>query len=378
MTVRVQVKREVIEWALARAGMDIAHFPEVLAWMSGEKQPTVRQLEHFARKVHVPFGYLLLDAPPESMAPPLPFFRTGKANPDPWISPNVYDSIMMIKRRQEWLREYLVEIGSSPLEFVGKYDTTADPKRIAHDMRTTFQLDMEWARHFNNWNQALNGLVKIAENHGIVVVFNGVVGNNPHRPIPVEECRGFVLVDAMVPFLFINNNDFLSAKMFTLAHELAHIWLGHSAGFDFRQLQPADNPIEKLCDRVAAEFLVPEESFTKVWNLNRSNPEIIEKLARHFKVGPIVIARRALDTGLWTREQFFDFYESYKRDHRRIKARESSGGDFYATAKKRISEYFARYIRQAVDAGDLLYRDAYRLTGLNRKTFDKFYEYLMH
>ncbi len=227
---------------------------------------------------------------------------------------------MIIRRRQEWLREYLVEIGARLLAFVGKYDTTVDLKLIAHDMRTTFQLDMEWARHFTNWNLALNGLVRMVEKHGIIVVFNGVVGNNPHLPIPVGECRGFVLVDAMVPFLFINNNDFTSAKIFTLAHELAHIWLGHSAGFDFRQLQPADKPIEKLCDRVAAEFLVPEESFTQVWNLNRSNPEIIEKLARHFKVGPIVIARRALDTGLWSREQFFDYYESYKRDHRRLKA----------------------------------------------------------
>lgn len=92
--------------------------------------------------------------------------------------------------------------------------------------------------------------------------FNGVVENNSHRKISVYECRGFVLVDEMAPFMFINNADWKSAQMFSIVHELAHIWTGHSAGFDFRRLQPADDPIEKLCDQIAAEFLVPEVVIT--------------------------------------------------------------------------------------------------------------------
>lgn len=91
------------------------------------------------------------------------------------------------------------------------------------------------------------------EDKGIITVFNGIVENNTSRPIPVDECRGFVW-DEMAPFMFINNADWKSAQMFTIVHELAHIWTGHSAGFDFRKLQPADDPIEILCDKVAAEF----------------------------------------------------------------------------------------------------------------------------
>ncbi len=55
--------------------------------------------------------------------------------------------------------------------------------------------------------------------------------------------------------MFINNSDGKAAQMFTISHELAHIWTGHSAGFDFRELLPANDPVELLCDKVAAEFL---------------------------------------------------------------------------------------------------------------------------
>jgi Zn-dependent peptidase ImmA (M78 family) len=104
------------------------------------------------------------------------------------------------------------------------------------------------------WQEAQDHLIKHVEDKGIITVFNGVVENNTSRPIPVDECRGFVLVDEIAPFMFINNADYKSAQMFTIVHELAHIWTGHSAGFDFRKLQPADDPIEVLCDKVAAEF----------------------------------------------------------------------------------------------------------------------------
>jgi Zn-dependent peptidase ImmA (M78 family) len=191
----------------------------------------------------------------------------------------------------------------------------------------------------------------------------------PRRKIPVDECRGFVLVDDLAPFMFINNADYKSAQMFTIVHELAHIWTGNSAGFDFRKLQPANDPIEKLCDQVAAEFLVPERVFNDSW---RKNPNT-RILARNFKVSEIVVARRALDTGMWTKKEFFKFYENYRNREFVKKEKQSSGGDFYATAKKRLSITFASHVNQAVKTGQLLYRDAYKLTSMKGDTFDKFF-----
>jgi Zn-dependent peptidase ImmA (M78 family) len=173
----------------------------------------------------------------------------------------------------------------------------------------------------------------------------------------------------MAPFMFINNADGKAAQMFTIVHELAHIWTGNSAGFDFRKLQPANDPIELLCDKVAAEFLVPENTFNKVWSYNPS----IKYASRYFKVSEIVVARRALDTGKITKKQFFDFYEEYTNREFTKKENQSPGGDFYATTRKRLSITFASHINNAVKTGKLLYRDAYKLTSLKGDTFQTFF-----
>lgn len=134
-------------------------------------------------------------------------------------------------------------------------------------------------------------------------------------------------------------------------------------------MQPANDPVEKLCDKVAAEFLVPKESFMDHWKSNQD----FKQLAKVFKVSPIVIARRALDIGKIDRERFFSFYDGYIKDFIQKKGSQSGGGDFYRTAKKRVSLTYAAHINQAVKSGQLLYRDAYKLTGLKGDTFQRFF-----
>ncbi|PSR05918.1 MAG: hypothetical protein BRD49_03195, partial [Bacteroidetes bacterium SW_10_40_5] len=159
---------------------------------------------------------------------------------------------------------------------------------------------------------------------------------------------------------------------FTLLHELAHIWIGKSAGFDFRQLQPASDPIETFCDQVAAEFLVPEASFLKAWD----ELGAIKQLTKKFKVSPIVIARRALDLGKMNKADFFSFYNEHRAKAQRQKEARS-GGDFYATSKNRLSLKFMAHVNHAIKENHLLYRDAYQLTNLKGDTYQKFVqEYL--
>ncbi len=282
---------------------------------------------------------------------------------------NVYDTILLMQQRQDWLKDYLIENEFEALSFVGKYQNHLNVQEIVADIRRTLSLNESWASNFRTWQDALDHLVNVIEDIGIITVFNGVVENNGHRKILVDECRGFVLVDKMAPFMFINNSDGKAAQMFTIVHELAHVWTGKSAGFDFRKLQPANDPNELICDKVAAEFLVPENTFNKIW---RKNPSIKDS-SRFFKVSEIVIARRALDTGMITKKEFFEFYEEYTNREFEKKESKSSGGDFYATTRKRLSVTFAAHINNAVKSGKLLYRDAYKLTSLKGDTFQTFF-----
>lgn len=371
MRTEIDIKANILKWAIARAGYDLQEFttkvPNVQKWLKGEKKPTVKQLEDFSKKVYLPFGYLFLPEPPKEKLP-IPFFRTNKPQVTN-VSINVYDTILLMQQRQDWLKDYLGDNEFKKLSFVSKYKNIQDISKIVIDIRKTLGLPENWASEYDTWEDALNNLTHKIEETGIIMVFNGIVENNTHRPIQVEECRGFVLVDEMAPFMFVNNADGKAAQMFTIVHELAHIWTGHSAGFDFRKLQPANDPIELLCDKVAAEFLVPENSFKKIW---QQKPNI-KYAARYFKVSEIVIARRALDTGKITRKDFFDFYDEYINREFAKKENQSSGGDFYATTRKRLSMTFAGHVNNAVKAGKLLYRDAYKLTSLKGDTYHNFF-----
>jgi len=371
MATEVNIKPNMLTWAVARAGYDLAEFiekvPNLKKWLDGDKNPTVKQLEAFSKKVHLPFGYLFLAEPPKETLP-IPFFRTnGQQNQD--VSVNVYDTILLMQQRQDWLRNYLQDNDFEPLEFVSRYNGIFDVERIVDNIRKTLNLPEAWAAEFGTWEEAMNKLVERIEDAGITTVFNGVVENNVYRKIPVDECRGFVLVDDFAPFMFINNADAKAAQMFTIVHELAHIWTGHSAAFDFRKLQPADDPIEVLCDKIAAEFLVPKDAFNQFW----ANTPIIKSASRHFRVSEIVIARRALDTGKITKAAFFEFYNDYKNREFVKKENIPSGGNFYATTRKRLSPTYAVHINNAVNSGQLLYRDAYKLTSLKGDTFKTFF-----
>lgn len=371
MATRVKhINSNIIEWAIARAGHELDEFllkfPDVEAWINGSKSPTVKQLESFAKRLHVPFGYLLLDQPPHEEIS-FPFFRTG-GQVTTHVSLNVFHTIQMLEERQTWLVEYLEDIGADPLAFVGKYHIDSDYKEVVKDIRETLGLPHDWAIKHANWERALDHLALQVEEAGIILSFNGVVGNSTHRKIKVEECRGFVLVHELAPFIFVNGRDAKSAQMFTILHELAHIWIGESAGFDMKKLIPADNDIEIFCNLVAAEFLVPESALRRAWN----DTEDFTKLSRMFKVSPIVIGRRALDLGLISKGRFFAFYHQRMQLYDARRERQGSGGNFYATARKRVGLRFAGHVNNAVRQNQLLYRDAYRLTNLKGDTYHQF------
>jgi len=178
-------------------------------------------------------------------------------------------------------------------------------------------------------------------------------------------------VDEYAPLVFVNGADSKAAQMFTLAHELAHVWFGKSAAFDLRQLQPAVNVTEQACNGVAAELLVPESHLRSSWSALDDGPHRYQKVAREFKVSELVAARRALDLKMIGKEEFLRFYSQYLQRERR-KESAQKGGNFYATQNLRIGRRFAEAVARAVAEGELLYQQAYQLTGLHGTAFERY------
>lgn len=375
MTPRAPIRPEMLRWACDRAGVEVGdltpRFPNLPEWERGEKQPTFKQLEAFARATHTPLGFLFLPEPPPE-ALPIPDLRTVSHRPAR-PSPNLLDTIYAMQRRQDWLREERIEGEADPLEFVGNARLNDEPAAVGQEMRRTIGLDDGWAGEVPSWQEAVSELRRRIEAFGVMAVINGVVGNNTHRKLDVDEFRGFALTDRYAPLIFVNGADAKSAQMFTLAHEFVHVWLGpEGEGLSgFESLFPGDNRVEKFCDQAAAEFLVPARQLRELWRDVRHHQDAFERVARHFKVSPIVAGRRAMDLRLVNRDKFFDFYNSYTKRERR-QAQETSGGDFYNNQNTRVGAAFATSVIRAALGGRLTFKEAYDLTGLRGGAFQEY------
>jgi len=372
---RVTIKREVLHWALNRSGLTAdtlqRKFPKLRQWETGESEPTLRQLESLAKATLTPLGFLFLAKPPAERLP-IPHFRTVAEEPQRSPSPDFIETIQMMQQRQSWMRDFLIEKGQDRLPFIQSTNLGDAPQAVADRIRQTLKLEDGWASKQPTWTEALRLLRETMESAGILVVVNSIVGNNTHRKLDLEEFRGFVLVDDYAPLVFVNGADSKAAQMFTLAHELAHVFFGSSAAFDLREMQPAKEPLEQAFNRMAAEFLVPASDLRRIWGSVRNDPQPFQAIARQFKVSELVAARRALDLGLIIKAEFLEFYRTYQKDERRAATRRPGGGDFYATQNLRLGRRYASAVAWAAKESKLLYSEAYRLTGLYGKTFDRY------
>lgn len=379
----VAINPELIRWATARSGLvrdDLTkRFPKLDEWESGEASPTLKQLEEFAKKTMTPLGFMFLQAPPVEDLP-IPDFRTVADRPINRKSPNLIDTIHAMQRRQAWMRDYVIEQGQGELEFVGSAKQARNPVSLAARIRDTLGLNPDWAEVHATWEDALRTLRESAERIGVLVATSSVVGLNTHRPLDPEEFRGFVICDNFAPLIFVNGGDSKSAQMFTLAHELAHVWIGQDGLFNLINTLPHSDVREKFCNAVAAEFLVPEHKLLERWKEASPTENPFKTIARWFKVSPLVAARRALDLKLIDKARFFAFYEQDQDEWQKRKADERSkkgGPNFYTVQDARLGRRFAYAVVRAVREGRLLYRQAYELTGLRGDTFENYAKLLI-
>ena len=378
-SVRIPLQPTVLRWARERANLSqeilakhLAVKPERIADWERTGNISMRQADKLAQKTYTPLGYLYLPEPPDERLP-VADYRTIGDEPPARPSPDLLETVYAMQRRQAWMRDELaIHYEEPPLDFVGAFTAADSPDEVADAMRQSLSLQRGWASDKPNWGSALRFLRERIEAAGVLIFVNGVVGNSTKRKLDPDEFRGFALVDEYAPLIFVNNSDFISAQMFTTAHELAHIFAGKNGVSNFEDMQPTHHDTEIFCNAAAAEFLLPGSDLLDFWDDAWQSEEPHQAVARRFKVSVIVAARRALDLKLIDRSKYREFYAQYQLDEQRAKTNRKSGGNFWNSQNVRIGQRFGSAVARAVKSGRLPYLEACSLTGLSARSFDSF------
>ena len=368
---RVDVKPDLLLWACERSGRGVdalarqQSFSKLPAWISGEERPTLKQLERFAQATYTPFGFFFLPKPPEESVP-IPDLRTVGNQYSGHPSPDLLDTMYICQQRQEWYRDFARSMGEKELPFVGSASLDSDFTEVARNISHALGFSLEERCKMPTWTEALRSFIQQADSFGIMVMVSGIVGSNTRRSLDPKEFRGFAISDPLAPLVFINGKDTKAAQMFTLAHELAHIWLGETALSDVGPITMPSNKVEVWCNQVAAELLVPLSALQEAHDSFKSLREALDHLARWFKVSTLVILRRLHDAGKLTREELWQAYN--KEVDRLLAISKKAGGNFYLTLPARVSRRFAQALVISTLEGQTLHRDAFRLLGFRKYT----------
>jgi Zn-dependent peptidase ImmA (M78 family) len=370
----VSIKPEILQWVSQIIDMNgnLSIKKQLQQWKDGTKQPTFNQIEKLSKTTGIPIGYFFLNSPPK-VDTSLLHYRTVDSLQLDNPSQNLLQTIRDMENIQEWMKNYLIASDFDPLDFVGSAKNEHDICFIANKIRKKLGLEEDWFLKSHSARDSFNLIRSKAENIGIIVMMNGVVGNNTHRVLEINEFRAFTLVDKIAPLIFINSNDSDNGKLFSLLHEITHIWLGVNSLYNDKYNNFYANKLETICNAVAAEILVPQKVFLTYFPkkiLKESLNDIVSSIADYFKCGTTVVARKALENGRITNEEYNAIAKEAIRNFIEMKqAKKKKGGNYYKTLNSRLDRRFLNAIVNSTKEGKTLYTDAFRLTYTNRKTF---------
>ena len=381
-SIAVNISPDVLVWVLKKIAdnqreIEIAQL--IKDWQTGEKKPTFKAVENVSQKIHIPFGYFFLQKPPEEECQ-LIECRTidSKALENP--SRELIDTVNMMSNVQEWMAEYNKDNGLDELSFVGSFREKFNILDLVDDIRCELEMKKNWFVDCQNVDESFKYLREKISNLGILVMQNGVVNLNSNRKLNIEEFRAFTLINGYAPLIFINTNDTKNGKIFSLLHELTHIWLGNDNLYnDSHAGSNKVSKLEQLCNEAAAEILVPDKIFINKWKETEEvSIEKIKSIAQYFKCSSFVIARRALNKKFISKQFYNEFVEEKRKEYALYKKRTSGngGGNFYSTLISHWDRKFIFALDNSTKTGRTQYLEAYRLVQMNGKTFHKFVDKL--
>lgn len=371
---RIPVSGDMLQWAINRSGHELAEaehkFPMLELWLSGEQNPTLKQFKEFAAWTHTPGPLLLLHEPPR-IELPIADFRAGRTASPLQPSTELLDTIHLCQRRQAWFEDY-AERAELPGFQGRKFEPGLSIVEAAARLRSELNYDVADRTAIRNSEDARRHLIGSFEDLGGLVVVNGVVGNGTHRILNTDEFRGFTLNSDMSPLVFINGADSKNGQLFSLAHEFAHVWRGDTGVSSEEPSIPGNNDVERWCNQVAAEFLVPAADLRNQEVSSETIDEDVARLARYYGCSTLVIIIRLRELSLMDKQFLSELYE---RELRRLKGSSSAkplGGNFHANQRYRIGRRFGEYLFRETAAGRTSFTDAMRLSNLNRGVLERY------
>lgn len=375
---QIDINDIVLDWIIQKAqyeypGSDVLDL--LSQWRSGTKKPTFRKIEEISRKTHIPFGYFFLNSPPQEDIS-LIDFRTIDSENLQNPSRNLIDTINTMQRAQDWMADYYEENGYDPSPYVGCCHIEDNHETIADNIRSTLGLKIDWFKRFQDSADSFRFLRNIISSLGILVMRSGIVGNNTTRKLNLNEFRAFTLINVYAPLIFINSNDTDNGRLFSLLHELTHVWLGKNSLYNEPYASQENvSTLEQKCNAVAAEILVPDKLFVESWReYRRYDLTTLRELSKYFRCSRFVIIRKALENGFVSKNIFVDTVMLLKQEYqqwRNERRTKKGGGDFYKNLLAKWDSRFLQALNETTKNGSTQYTEAYRLTGTQSSTFSK-------
>lgn len=336
-SVFANIKPEILIWARESAGFSLSEAAIAMAksevtlssWEDGSAAPTIPQLRKLAQLYKRPLGVFYLQDVPQAFQVISDFRRLPGGQPR-HFSPELTQEIRVAHQRRELALELLSDLNEEQKTFGLSFGLNDDPETAGQMMRdflglsmsdmNAYRGDASGRKGFNLWRQRI-------ENAG-VLVFQAV-------RITSEEASGFALAYDILPAIVINRKDAPVRRLFSLAHEFAHLALRKSGVSDLDVdaiRSPEDSIVEVFCNRVAAAALMPTQIFMAETTITAHGTAMnwaddeIATLAKHYNVSREAILRRLLTFNLTTRDFYQVQRDKYIEEFRnkKILERESS------------------------------------------------------
>lgn len=375
MADKANITPKILKWARESAKISLAAAADKVSvsaqtmsdWESGLSQPTIRQAEILARAYRRPFAVFFLPDVPRDFQP-LQDFRRKTAKP---LSTGSIFIIREIQQKQAWIRDVYEEGKERMLAFVGRFNRQADPVKVAADILNTLQIDPSNYRKGN----PIKEWIENAEAKGIFVSRTSFI--HPKLKLDGEELQGFTIADKHAPFLFVNSDEWNAPQLFTLVHEVAHIWIAESGISNEIEPTLKDNdklhPVELFCNEVAANALMPINLMKTIPSSTFESSASVFTAAKKLGVSSFEYLVRTFNLNLISLGQYrklkkegdAEFNAFLKREEEKTNQKEKKDGpDYYRLLVNKNSQLFTQVVM-----------DAFRGGGNRTYTSEQFTEY---